>query len=113
MTEKKLKKLSRAELLEILIAQTKEVERLSAELQRAEAELACRRLKTEKAGDLAHAVLEVNGVMAAAKEAAAQYLENIKAMHEEARQESERIIAEAERKADEIIASARKEAESE
>ena len=102
MTDKRLKKLKRAELLEMLLEQTREVERLRDRLNVAEAALRDRRLKTEKAGDLAHAVLEVNEVMAAAQTTAQQYLDNIKMMHEEAEEKCNRMIAEAQKIADEI-----------
>ena len=63
MTEKELKRLSRSELLELLLAQTKEAERLEKKLEKAERMLSDRRLQLEKAGDIAHAALEINGVI--------------------------------------------------
>ena len=85
MADKELKKLSRAELLELLLLQTKENERLQAELDEALQQLADRRLRLAECGDLAQAALAVNGVMEAAQAAARQYLDNIRAMEEEAR----------------------------
>ena len=106
MTEKELKRLSRAELLELLLLQTRETERALARVQQMEEALSRRQLKIQEAGDLAHAVLAVNGVMETAQRAAKQYLENIEQMQsdaktrcaemiEKARQEAERIIREA------------------
>ena len=86
MLNKELKKLSRAELLELLLLQTKENERLQAKLDEALQQLTDRRLRMEQCGDLAQAALAVNGVMEAAQAAARQYLDNIRAMEEEARQ---------------------------
>lgn len=83
MTEKELKRLSRSELLELLLIQTKETERLTKELEETKKLLSDRYLRIEKAGDLAHAVLEINGVMAAAQAAAKQYLDNIVRMEQE------------------------------
>lgn len=83
MKDKKLRRLSRGELLELLLAQTRETERLQQRLQEAEAELAERSLKIQNAGDLAHASLAVNNVLEAAQQAANQYLENIASMEAE------------------------------
>ncbi|MBQ8610262.1 MAG: hypothetical protein IJ412_01005 [Oscillospiraceae bacterium] len=99
MKERELKHLSRAELLELLLAQTKETERLSAELEQAQRELADRRLRLQEAGSLAQAAIEINGVMEAAQAAAQQYLDNIRLMEEEARQQCEQMLADAEKKA--------------
>ncbi|MBQ8621567.1 MAG: hypothetical protein IJ422_04550 [Oscillospiraceae bacterium] len=96
MTDKELKRLNRAELLELLLVQTKEVERLRHELAEARQELADRRLGLRKAGNLAQAVLAVNGVMEAAQAAANQYLENIAALEAEARERFGQLLLEAE-----------------
>ena len=79
MTEKELKRLSRAELLELLLIQTRETEQLRRKLEKAEAALADRQLRLSNAGDLAQAVLSINGVMEAAQAAAQQYLRDVKA----------------------------------
>ena len=99
MTEKELKKLSRAELLELLLIQTKETERLTKKLEKMESKLADRYLQMEKAGDLAHAVLEINGVMAAAQAAAQQYLDNIVQMEQETIRRCEEMLRNAESRA--------------
>lgn len=80
MTDRELRKLSRAELLELLIAQTEENERLTQQLAAAEEALADRRLAIEQAGTLAEAALRLNGVFEAADQAAQQYLENVRRM---------------------------------
>lgn len=77
MTDKELKKLSRAELLEMLLIQTRQVENLQAKLSKAEALLTERHMDYLEAGSLAEAMLKVNGVIDAAQAAADQYLENI------------------------------------
>ena len=87
-----LKRLSRAELLELLLVQTKQTELLEKKLEKAEQMLADRQLKLDKAGDIAHAVLEINGVMEAVQEAAQQYLDNVKRMDAEASQRAEQIL---------------------
>lgn len=82
MTDKELKKLSRMELLELLVAQAKETEELRAQLDEANAKLESRALDIEEAGSIAEASLKLNGVFSAAEAAAAQYLDNIKNLSE-------------------------------
>ena len=77
MTDKELRRLSRRELLEMLIAQKAENEQLKTRLEQAEAQLRDRRIAIDKAGSLAEAALSLNGVFQAAEAAAQQYLENI------------------------------------
>ena len=77
MTDKELRRLSRSELLEMLIAQTEENSQLKIRLEQAEAQLRDRRIELDKAGSLAEAALSLNGVFQAAEAAAQQYLENI------------------------------------
>ena len=95
MTDKEMKRLSRAELLELLLIQTKETECLEKKLEEVEAKLTDRQLQIEKAGDLAHAALAINGVMEAAQAAAQQYLDNVMRMDREAAQRGERILSNA------------------
>ena len=102
MTEKQLKKLSRAELLELLLEQTREVENLRQKLTKAEALLSDRHIRVLEAGDLAHAVLAVNGVMEAAQAAAQQYLDNMVTMEEETRCKCDRMLEEARKEATRI-----------
>lgn len=82
MTNKELKKLSRVELLELLVAQAKETEKLQAQLDEANAKLASRAIEVDKAGSIAEASLKLNGVFSAAESAAAQYVENVKRLSE-------------------------------
>lgn len=102
MTERELKKLGRTELLELLLVQTKEVERLQIQLEEARQKLHDRYLQIQETGDLAHAVLAVNGVMEAAQAAARQYLDNISKMEADARLQCENMLAEARNEADRI-----------
>lgn len=85
MTDKELRRLSRAELLEMLLVQTEENERLRERLDEAEAALNDRRIEIERAGSLAEASLRLNKVFTAADEAARQYLENVQRMAREGR----------------------------
>lgn len=76
--DKELRRLSRAELLEMLIVQVKENESLRQQLAKANEELESRAVTFQEAGSLAEAALRLNDVFAAADAAAQQYLENIK-----------------------------------
>lgn len=76
MTDKELRRLSRMELIQLLLEQTKELERLQQALDEADAALESRRLAARKVGSIAEASLAVNQVMEAAQRAADQFLEN-------------------------------------
>lgn len=83
MTDRELRKLSRTDLLELLLEESRENERLRDQLRQANEELASRRIEINNAGSIAEAALRLNGVFQAAEQAAAQYLENIRRMAEE------------------------------
>ena len=78
MTEKELRRLSRTDLLEMLLEQSKEVQRLQQELEKTKQKLEDRRLMEKEAGSIAEAALRINKVFEAAQQAADQYLENIR-----------------------------------
>lgn len=114
MKQKELKRLTRAELLELLLAQTQESERLRERLETAQAQLADRELKLSQAGDLAQAAVAVNGVMEAAQAAAKQYLDNIDRMQREiaqTKENTERMEREAQERCEKLLADARKQAD--
>ncbi len=94
--------MNRSQLLELLLTQIKETERLNELLKEKEAELAERNLRIENAGDLATAVLAVNGVLEATQKAAQQYLYNIRIMEEDTRIRCQALIAEATEEAERI-----------
>lgn len=121
MTDEELRKLKRADLLELLVAQGKENEVLQEKLRQAEAALWDRQIQLDEAGNIAEAALRLSGVFQAAQQASDQYLENIRKMHEEtesrcarleetsraraeqleqeSKAQAERLVAEAEEKA--------------
>ncbi len=108
MNEKELKKMTRSELLEILIAQAEENKALKIRLQRAEKQLEERKIAIESAGSIAEAALKLNGVFEAAEAAAKQYLENIEFLNERAESIYRSEEEDARKKADSIIADALK-----
>lgn len=103
MTKKELKRLSRAQLLELLIEQTRENMNLQEQLDDANARLEQRDIRIEQAGSIAQAALELNGVFEAAQSAAGQYIENLRRMTAEQEEICIRM-REAERKAQEARA---------
>ncbi len=92
MTDKELRRMSRGELLELLIAQMEENESLRTRLSAAEAQLEDRRIILDHAGSIAEAALSLNKVFEQAEAAAQQYLENV---HRLANVQADAIVAQA------------------
>ena len=106
MQELQLKKLSRRDLLEMLIEQGRENDNLKAALQEAANRLKSRELTMEKAGSMANAALVLNEVYEAADAAAKQFLENIERRCDERQQQADAVLEEAREKAAAILAQA-------
>ena len=79
MEQRSLKKLSRLELVDLLIEQTRRNVDLSNENQQLREQLNQRNLICSQAGSIAQASLEISGIFQAAQEAADLYLESIRA----------------------------------
>ena len=92
VTDRELRKLSRADLLELLLIQTRETERMRQKVHELEEKLEQRQYRLAEIGSLAEAMLEVNNVIAAAQAAADQYLENIVAIEAETKQRCEDML---------------------
>lgn len=101
MTEKDLKKLNRYQLLELLIIQTKRVEKLQKLLEDSEKQLKEQNIKISSLGNIAEASMQVHGVFQAAQDAADTYLNK-------AKRHAEEIEQDAIRKAADIIEKARR-----
>ena len=110
MTEKELRRLSRTDLLELLLAQRKENEQLRCILDETQSQLADRTIKIDKAGSIAEASLQLSGIFTAAQDSCQHYIENIKLLSErqaticqqmeaETKEKCDRMVAEAEQKA--------------
>lgn len=80
--EKELKKLSRLQLVDLLIESSEENERLQALVQQLSQELESRRLQCERAGNIAQAALQLNGVFEAAQRAADDYVRAVRQRYE-------------------------------
>lgn len=103
MTDRELRKLNRAELLEMLISVSKENENLKKALSDTEEKLNSREILINEAGSIAEASLVLNGVFEDAQKACEQYIENINRTNSEC----EKILAQAKAEAESIISDAR------
>ena len=110
MTDKELRRLSRTDLLELLLAQRRENEQLRCILDQTQAQLADRTIQIDKAGSIAEASLQLSGIFNAAQDSCQYYLDNIKLLSErqsvvcqqmekETKEKCDRMVAEAELKA--------------
>ena len=107
MTDKEFKRLSRAQLIDIIYKLQLELDKANEEKQELESKLADKRLRLQSAGNIAEAALEINDCFRSAQNAAEQYLNEIKAIREETDTERQRILKEAKAEAEAIIASAK------
>lgn len=111
MMDRELKKMKRPELLEILLRQNREIERLRQELESVKRQLADRQIQISEVGSLAEAALKLNSVFEAADAACRQYVDNI----ESRSRQQEQICREMERKTkeacDKMIEQAQRQAE--
>ena len=89
MIDRDLQRLKRGELLEILLAQSKEIESLKLQLEEKKTmietmsqKLEDKTIELQEAGSIAEASFRLNGVFEAAQNAAQQYLDNIQALHD-------------------------------
>ena len=112
MTDKELKKLSREQLLEMLLAQTREVNRLQQELDSARQQLQDRTIRIRESGSIAEASLKLTSVFQEAQKAADQYLYNVKTQEEQTAQRCRQMEAETRASCEKMVREARAEAAS-
>lgn len=109
MTDRELRKLSRSDLLEMLVDLSEELNLVKQQLRAAEEKLNNRQILIDKAGSIAEASLQLNGVFEAAEAASEQYVENIRSLSDrqdeicrriewECREKARRRLEEVERK---------------
>lgn len=103
MTEKELRGLSRADLLELLIEQTKKNELLQQQLDEATAKLQSRELTISNAGSIAEASLQLSGIFEAAQTAGEQYLQNIRRLSHSQAQICAEMERQTRKKCDEML----------
>jgi len=107
MRKEDLKKLSRLDLVEMLLEVTRENEQLREALDEANKKLESRTIAVDETGNLAEAALRLNGVLEAAQAAADQYLENIKAREEQQKQICIQMEQETQEKCNRLMQSAK------
>ena len=111
MTDNELRRLSRAELLEILIRLTNENEELKRNLIDAEGKLNDRKIMIGESGSIAEAALKLSDVFAAAESAAKLYLENAERLCGEKIADADAYAEKTRREADDYSAKVREEAD--
>ena len=108
MTDKEFKRLSRAQLIDIIYQLQLQVDELAARNQELEKALEDKRFRISDAGNIAKAALEINECFCNAQNAAEQYLNEIKAIREEIEKEREQILTQARAEAEAFVAGTQK-----
>lgn len=78
MTQKELRKLSRQQLLELMLEQSRRIDELETQLAEANRKLESREIAISKCGSVAEAAMALNGVFEAAQAAAEQYVAEVR-----------------------------------
>lgn len=86
---KELKRMSRKDLLEILVNQSKKIDELTKELDETKEKLEDKKIVISESGSLAEASLRLNKIFEDADNAAKQYLDNIASLNEKLEKELE------------------------
>lgn len=92
MNTKELRKLSRKDLLEILLEQTKRIEELEIELEKVKFELNERKVSLKNVGSLAEASLVLSDIFKAADETASIYIQNIQKLAADAEKNTKKEL---------------------
>ena len=122
MTKNELKKLSRTDLLEMLLDQSKKVEALQKKLDESEKALHNKEIMINRAGSIAEASLQLSGIFEAAQRACQQYTENIqklstrqedicRQMEVESQAQADRLISETKKECERMLAETKKQCE--
>ena len=117
MTAKELKRLSRSDLLEMLLELSRENDILRRANQTLSQKLEDRNIAIDNCGSLADAALQLNGIFEAAQAACEQYTENIRQRSEnlesylqqmelQTQRKCSQMLAETQAKCDELLAQA-------
>ena len=109
MTDQELRRLSRADLIDIIYTLQQQKEQAEQQLAQTQAQLQDRQLRLANAGSIAEAALSLNGVFDAAQ-AADQYLQAVRTSAAETQAQKEQILVDAERQAKEIVDTAERQA---
>ena len=90
MEHKDLKRLSRADLLEMLVDQSIELQQMKIKYEAAQKALEQREIIMDQAGSIAEAALQLNGVFEAAQASAQQYLDSVESLANRKANQAER-----------------------
>ena len=121
MTQQDLKHLSRADLLELLLEQSRENEALRSENEQLREQQSRQEIMLDNAGSIAEASLRLNGVFEAAQRACDQYTANIEKlnarqhricsrMEKETRETCRKMVEETRKECDRMLEEAKKQA---
>lgn len=116
MNDKELRKASRKELLEIILAQTNRIEELEIALDDVSKKLNSKKIIMKESGSLAEAIIKLSEIFEHADLVAEEYLEKVKEncliMEKETKKEcrelKKKMIAEAEKKCQKLEEQAKK-----
>ena len=111
MPDRELRRMRRAELVEIILALKQTEDRLRAENAALSAQLQERQIHIENAGSIAQAALELNKVFEAAQAAADEYVASVRAANKNTDAAANALRAQAEAEAEQILAQAQTEAD--
>ena len=111
MTDKELRKLSRTDLITIMLDLAKENEQLREELSQTKKDLESRTIAIQNAGSLAAAAMELSGVFEAAEDACAQYTRNLQDRSSHIQEICDQMEQQTREKCDQMVAQARAEAD--
>ena len=104
MDEKKFRKISKKELLEIMLSQAKRIEELELELDKTKQKLDSKKISINESGSIAEAALKLNSIFEVAQATAKQYLFNIEEKCKKMENDTKKECRKREREADKYIA---------
>lgn len=118
MTDKELKKLSRTDLLELLVEQGKQLEELQNKYAELEQRFEERRIEMKNAGSIADAAMRINDIFNVAQRTANDYIANVKnndctldltSLKENTQKECDILLKDAQKKCDNLLKGAQEE----
>lgn len=110
MTDKELRKLTRTELLELLLVQSKELDRLNTQLEQAQEKLQEKEIVLSRSGSIAEAALQLSGIFEAAQNAADQYLANVMSPVNDTQERCSQMLEQTQQQCDELLRTTRERA---
>lgn len=104
MEKKELKKISRKELLELMLKQAERIKELETELDKVYEELDNKKLKIKESGSIAEASLKLNDMFISAQKSIDEYILNVE---ENMKKKEEAILKEAQKEKRKIVSDAK------